>query len=88
MQVSQRLLAVEMAPVLLQTIDNPFAPTPVTDLATPASRQVLVLSACAEHHDVVHMQALVIVNLTATVKPVRRRQQHACPSSRDITHVS
>ena len=40
MQVSQRLLAVELAPVLLQTFQDPFAPSPAMGLATPASQQV------------------------------------------------
>ncbi len=39
-QVSQRLLAVELAPVLLQTFQDPFAPSPAMGLATPASLQV------------------------------------------------
>lgn len=53
LQVSQRLLAVELAPVLLQTFKDPFAPSPVMDLATPASRQVgrgPVACACMSMH--------------------------------------
>lgn len=34
-----------MAPVLLQTFQDPFAPSPVMGLATPASRQVYLLLA-------------------------------------------
>lgn len=43
LQVSQRLLAVETAPVLLDTFQDPFAPSPVMGLATPALRQVCML---------------------------------------------
>ncbi|KAL3140652.1 hypothetical protein ABBQ32_005218 [Trebouxia sp. C0010 RCD-2024] len=39
-KVCQRLLAVELAPVLLQTIQDPFSPSPAMGLATPASQQV------------------------------------------------
>ena len=51
-QVCQRLLAVELAPVMLQTFQDPFAPSPAMGLATPASQQVTSL----QHNSCFHVQ--------------------------------
>ena len=65
-QVCQRLLAVELAPVMLQTFQDPFAPSPAMGLATPASQQVTSLQHnscfCVQKADM--LQKLFITQLS------------------------